>query len=196
MCPSRTSSELAERVSNLVYIALIRLRSPIFKKHLRHRRELCAGPHARSPQFVCNFHANMGRSMGENVRRKVWVAWRILRPDIGSRYLSIADHLVHRRKGAPRPFKGECDMASQPVLACFKFPVDMAKRLTAARMNRIAVKPSPVLSELVGKPPIVQRDCTVSCGQRLTGAPLRHHRHAGAVFRPVFIRVNRFVHKL
>ena len=63
--------KLAERVSKLVYIALIRARSLMFKKHLRHRRELCAGPLARSLQFACNLRGNMGRSMDENVRRKV-----------------------------------------------------------------------------------------------------------------------------
>ena len=69
------AARLAERVSKSVYIALIRERSPTFKKHKRHRHELCAGPHVRSPQFACNLHANMGRSMGENVRRKVGVDW-------------------------------------------------------------------------------------------------------------------------
>jgi hypothetical protein len=34
---------MAERVSKSVYIALNRTRSSISKKHLRHRRELCAG---------------------------------------------------------------------------------------------------------------------------------------------------------
>jgi hypothetical protein len=61
---------MAERVSKFVYIALVRIRSPIFEKHLRHRHEPCAGPRARSPQFASNLRANMGRSMGKNVRRK------------------------------------------------------------------------------------------------------------------------------
>ena len=55
------SYSMAERVSKLVYLALIRERSPTFKKHMRHRRELCAEPHVRSLQFACNLHADIGR---------------------------------------------------------------------------------------------------------------------------------------
>jgi hypothetical protein len=67
---------VAERVSKSVYIALGCTRSPTFRKHLRQRRELCAGPLACSLQSASNLHANMGWSMGENVRRKVGICWR------------------------------------------------------------------------------------------------------------------------
>lgn len=62
---------MAERVSELAYIALIRTRSRKFKKYLRERRKLNAGHRARPYQFACNPCSNMGRSMGEDVRLKV-----------------------------------------------------------------------------------------------------------------------------
>ena len=73
MCPGWTYFKVAERESKNVYIALIHARSPEFEKPLSRKRELCAGHLAHSLQFACNLHANMGRSMGENVRRKVRV---------------------------------------------------------------------------------------------------------------------------
>jgi hypothetical protein len=69
------NDSLAERVSNSVYITLGCTRSPMFKKPLSRRRELCAGPLVHSLQFARNLHANMGRCMGENVRRKVGFSW-------------------------------------------------------------------------------------------------------------------------
>ncbi len=55
---------LAEGESKYGYIALIRTRSPKFKKYLRHKRRPFAGPHARSSPTACNLHTNMGWSVG------------------------------------------------------------------------------------------------------------------------------------
>lgn len=71
MSPGRTMRVLAEREAIKADIAISRACSPAFKKHLRHRRELCTRHHARSRQFACNLQVNMCRRMGETVGRKV-----------------------------------------------------------------------------------------------------------------------------
>lgn len=65
---------MAERVSKIAYITLSRTRPPTITNPLHHRQRLYAGPPAHSCEFARNFHASMGRYMGQNVR-KVGVNW-------------------------------------------------------------------------------------------------------------------------